>query len=118
MSVSLEQKNEIMSYIYKSSCCRRSLLSGILFAKACVEGKHVTLSLECREYAEYTAKLIKEFYSKDADIYRPSTGGRIIKLSFESPSAAKYIAEIDNYVQNYTENDDFSVLIRKLCVDA
>ena len=110
MSFSSEQKKEIIEYTYKSSCCRRSLLSGILFSKATVEGKHITFSLECREYAEYAAKLIKEFYSKDADIYRPSTGGRNIKLSFESPSAAKYVAEIDNYAQNYVGDDSFSVL--------
>ena len=102
MSVSGEQKNEIIEQVYKSSCCRRALLSGILFAKGRVMGKTVTLTLEKKEYADFTAKLVREFYGKDADEYRTSEGGRNIKLSFDSPSAAKYITEIDNL-------QDFSV---------
>ena len=95
MSVSSEQKNEIIQHIYRSSCCRRAILSGILFAKGRVEGKTVTLSLEKQEYADFTTKLVREFYGKDADLFRTSMGGRRINLSFESPSAAKYIQEID-----------------------
>ena len=45
MSFSSEQKKEITDHIYKSACCRRSLLSGILFAKGRVDGKTV-LDLE------------------------------------------------------------------------
>ena len=96
MSVSQEQKTEIIEHIYKSACCRRALLSGILFAKGDSEGKTVVITLEKREYADFTARLIKEFYGKDAEIYRPECGGRNIKLSFDSPSASKYVAEISN----------------------
>ena len=95
MSVSAEQKQEIIEYSYKSSCCRRALLSGVLFAKGIVEEKKVTLSLEKQEYAEFVSKLVHEFYGKSADIYRSSKGGRNIFLSFESPSAAKYIHEVE-----------------------
>ena len=97
MSVSLEQKNEIMSYIYKSSCCRRSLLSGILFAKARSAGKKITLSLSKFEYAEYTARLISEFYGK-SEIYRSPNGGRSVFVSFDSPAVAKYLSDIDSMV--------------------
>ena len=97
MSVSLEQKNEIMSYIYKSSCCRRSLLSGILFAKARSEGKKITLSLSKPEYAKYTARLISEFYGQ-SEIYRSPNGGRSIFVSFDSPAVAKYLSDIDSMV--------------------
>ena len=90
MSVSTEQKIEIIEHIYKSSCCRRALLSGILFAKGEVSGKTVTLTLEKSEYADFASKLIREFYGKEGDIYRLSQGGRNIKISFDSPSAAKY----------------------------
>ena len=96
MSVSQEQKKEIIEQTYKSACCRRALLSGILFATGYAEGKSVTVTLEKREYADFAARLIREFYSKDARLYRPQTGGRNIKLYFESPSAAKYIGEIDS----------------------
>ncbi len=96
MSVSLEQKAEIIEHTYKSSCCRRAILSGILFAKANAEGKKITLSLSKSEYAEFTAKLVSEFYGK-AKIYRPSSGGRSIFVSFDSPSASKYLFEVERH---------------------
>lgn len=95
MSVSTEQKIEIIEHIYKSSCCRRALLSGILFAKGRVENRSVVITLEKAEYAEYAAKLIHEFYGKDGMIYRSPKGGRSIYLSFDAPSAVRYINEID-----------------------
>lgn len=96
MSFSYEQKKEIIDHIYKSSCCRRALLSGILFGKGSADGKTVTLAFDKSEYADFTSKLIREFYGKEGEIYRQSQGGRSIKISFDSPSAAKYINEIDN----------------------
>ncbi len=95
MSVSAEQKKEIIEYTYKSSCCRRAILSGILFAKGVAEDKKITLSLEKQEYAEFLSKLVQEFYGKAADIYRSPKGGRNVYLSFDSPSAAKYLSEIE-----------------------
>lgn len=95
MSVSAEQKQEIIEYSYRSSCCRRALLSGVLFAKGKVEDRKIILSLEKQEYAEFVSKLIHEFYGKTPEIFRSSKGGRNVYLSFESPSAAKYIGEID-----------------------
>ena len=94
MSVSTEQKTEIIEYTYKTSCCRRSVLYGMLFAKGSILGKRITLSLEKREYAELMSKLVQEFYGKSAEIYRSSKGGRNVYISFDSPSAAKYISEI------------------------
>jgi DNA-binding protein WhiA len=96
MSVSTEQKKEIIEYTYKSSCCRRAVLSGIIFAKGLAEDRKITLSVEKQEYAEFAAKLVQEFYGKMADIYRSPRGGRNVYISFESPSAAKYISEIEN----------------------
>ncbi len=95
MSVSSEQKNEIIEHIYKSSCCRRSLLSGVIFAKGKSEGKRVTISLERVEYAHFIAKLILEFYGKEPDIFRSSKGGRNIYVGFDSPSAVKYLSEME-----------------------
>lgn len=94
MSVSAEQKKEIINHSYKSSCCRRAALAGILFAKGRADGKNVTLSLEKQEYADFAAKLIREFYTKEAEIFRFSKGGRSINLSFDSPAAAKLIDDI------------------------
>lgn len=110
MSVSSDQKIEIIEQHYKSACCRRALLSGVIFAKGTTEGKRVILTLEKSEYAEFVAQYIKEFYGKEPDIYRPSSGGRSIKVAFDSPSASKYVSFIDNLT-------DFSVcdLITQKC---
>lgn len=97
MSVSAEQKQEIIEYSYKSSCCRRAILSGILFAKGSAEDKTVTLSVERMEYAEFISGLVREFYGKEADVYRSPKGGRSVYVSFASPSAAKYISDIEQF---------------------
>lgn len=95
MSVSYEQKKEIITHTYKSLCCRRALLSGVLFAKGQIVDGEIIVSLEKKEYADFVTKLINEFYGKEAEIYRLSTGGRTVKISFASPSAAKYLSKID-----------------------
>ena len=96
MSVSYEQKKEIITQGYKSLCCRRALLSGILFAKGQIDGSQIVISLEKEEYADFTTKLINEFYGKEAEVYRLSLGGRSVKIAFNSPSAMKYISKIDS----------------------
>ena len=96
MSVSYDQKIEIITYNYKSLCCRRALLSGVLFAKGMLIDGEIVISLEKTEYADFVSKLISEFYGKETKLYRLSTGGRNIKLAFSSPSAAKYISKIDS----------------------
>lgn len=96
MSVSSDQKNEIIRHNYKSACCRRAVLTGILFAKARADGKTVDLALEKKEYADFAAKLIREFYNKDALVYRLPGGGRSVHISFDSPSALGLINSIDS----------------------
>lgn len=105
MSFSAEQKQEIIEHVYKSSCCRRAMLCGVLFARAALRDGKIIVRLEKADYAEYVAKLIREFYGKDAEIFRSSNGGRTIMLSFNSQSAEKYIAKIDAI----TEMEEFSV---------
>ena len=95
MSVSSEQKQEIIEYTYKSSCCRRAILNGVLFAKGQADGKRITITLERREYADFVSRLAGEFYGKEVDIHRSPKGGRSIYVSFDSPSAAKYLQEIE-----------------------
>ena len=110
MSVSAEQKKEIIEYQYKSACCRRALLTGVIFARGIVVDKTLTLSLEKQEYAEFVAKLVHEFYSKDARIYHSSKGGRNVYISFDSPSAAKYVTEIDG-----VSDVDVNVIVHPKC---
>ena len=102
MSVSYELKKDIISQQYKSSCCRRALLMGILFAKGRIEEKEIFLSFEKPEFAEFTATLIHEFYSKEAKIFRSEKGGRCVLLSFDSASASKFIANLDELPSDFT----------------
>lgn len=96
MSFSSKQKESIITAVYKSPCCRRALLSGILFAKATVSEEGIVLILEKPDYADFSAKLIKEFYGVTPEIYRTKKGGRCIVISFKSNSAANYISRIEN----------------------
>ena len=105
MSFSTEQKQEIIEHIYKTSCCRRALLLGVLFSRATLEGTRTIIKLEKSEYAEFVAKLVREFYGKDALIFRSSKGGRGVMLGFDSPAVTKYIAKIESV----TDLNSFSV---------
>ncbi|MBE6532472.1 MAG: DNA-binding protein WhiA [Ruminococcaceae bacterium] len=102
MSVSYELKKDIISQQYKSACCRRSLLMGILFAKGKIKEKEILLSFERAEFAEFTASLILEFYSKEAKIFRSEKGGRCVQLTFDSASASKYIANLNDLPNDFT----------------
>lgn len=96
MSFSHQQKKEITDQHYKSACCRRSLLYGILFAKGRIDNDGVVITLENVEYAEYTAKLVKEFFGSDARLFRSEKGGRCVMLSFSSSAAGAYIDSLSN----------------------
>lgn len=96
MSVSHSLKNEIVEQHYKSSCCRRALLYGAMFAKGCADNGRVTITVEKKEYADFLAHFIKEFFNKVPDIYRSERGGRCVYISFDSDSASKYICGIQN----------------------
>lgn len=96
MSFSAEQKNEIITQPYKSSCCRRSLLMGFLFAKATIEdGDLISIRAEKHETLEFIGRLIKEFYSKSIDPRHSSSGGRYLFGEFESKAASKYLRSIN-----------------------
>ena len=102
MSFSSEQKREITEHIYKSSCCRRALLFGVLFARGKISNG-VSISLERPDTAQFVAKLIKEFFSVSVDPSRSPRGGRCVYLNFESNSAEKYIANVQSGVELYKE---------------
>ncbi len=96
MSFSSEQKEAIISNHYKSSCCRRALVFGVLFSKGTIEGENIIIHIEKNEIAEFITKFIKEFYTKKVNICRESTGGRYVKISFESKTALSYISNLEN----------------------
>jgi DNA-binding protein WhiA len=100
MSFSYEQKKAIVSSVYKSVCCRRALLFGVLFAKGESSGNEVLIKLEKREYADFVARLVQETYGKFPEISRPSAGGRVVIVSLSSKSAQNYISNISNSEPN------------------
>ena len=96
MSFSSLQKDGIISQNYKSSCCRRAMLCGAVFAKAYPDGELISLHIERKNTADFIAKLIKEFYTKNIDISRAQSGGRFYNITFKSSSASDYIANLEN----------------------
>ena len=95
MSFSHEQKSTIISSLYKSICCRRSLLLGVMLAKGeAVDGK-ISIRLEKSEYAEFVSRLAQETYGNPPAISRPKGGGRVVFVSFDSKSATNYISDLD-----------------------
>lgn len=102
MSFSSEQKDTVIGNVYKSACCRRALLCGVLYAKGRVEDGEAIITLEKEKYAEFAARLIREFYGKNPEIYRTENGGRCISLRFASNSATNYITNFKNNNNRYT----------------
>lgn len=94
MSFSAEQKNHIISEQNKNPCCRKALLSGILFSRAYAENNTVFLSLEKNEYCEFASKLIFEFFGRNPEILSSKSGGRRKIITFDSKSAAKYVRSL------------------------
>lgn len=97
MSFCEEQKKEITEANYKSLCCRKALLSGVLAAKGTVTSDGcVTLRVSGEGTRAFISALVEEAYSKTPDISSPIGGGRAKLMSFKSSSAAKFVAEIQN----------------------
>lgn len=95
MSFSSEQKSEILSHQYKNQCCRRAMLSGIVFSKALVQDEQITLSINSDEIISFVEKLVYEFYGKSISVFRSKTGGRAKIISFDSPAAKKYLSGLN-----------------------
>ena len=94
MSFSSEQKEYIISHSIKSSCCRRALLSGVIYGGGRVDGEHIFLHIEKKSIADFISRLVREFYTKEVDVSRSTEGGRYYKICFKSHSAFDYISKI------------------------
>lgn len=101
MSFSDDIKQEIIDQQYKSACCRRALLNGILFSRGNLSSGEIVVNLENDRLCEYTAALIREFFNKDAEISMPKSGGRRRILSFKSPAAERYLSATDAGTSEY-----------------
>lgn len=95
MSFSSEQKSYVINQQYKSSCCRRAILTGALISKGATSDEHIEISVEMRDVADFLARLISEFYGQATEITTSTVGGRRVILRFKSKSAAKYLINLD-----------------------
>lgn len=96
MSFLSELKSQIISQPYKSVCCRRALINGIIFAKGKISDGEIAISLESLESIEYARELIKEFFGAEARILTGEKGGRRKLLSFKSPASERYLNSLKN----------------------
>lgn len=107
MSFSSEQKNEIITQVYKSSCCRRALLSGFMFARGSIlESGEISIRAEKEETLDFIGRLIKEFFSQTITPHRSSQGGRCLMAEFKSSAASKYLESISNGSSLYNHKCD------------
>lgn len=95
MSFSSDIKAVITAGEYKNSCCRRALLSAMLFTKADIRGACVELSLSDRGAVELSERLIKEFYSCEPTPSTSSQGGRRRLVSFKSKSCRHTVEDFN-----------------------
>ena len=93
-SFCIEQKEELISQMPKSSCCRRAFLHGALAVRGEFAENVVSLYLDNQRIAEAMRSLVLEFFGKEA-YYLPKTKGeRGATIAFASPSAIRYLREI------------------------
>ncbi len=106
MSFSSEQKQRIINSQYKSSCCRKALLSGVFLSKACIEKPLININISSDDTIHFVSRLILEMYGVEPNITRSKLGGRAKTLSFESRSA-----------ENYLKNDLYESLFTEKCAN-
>ncbi len=99
-------KNQIIGMTTKSVCCRRAMLSGVFFAKARLVEDKITLNLSDKSAIDFTARLILEFYGKEATLGKNSLGGIGDTLSFFAPSAEKYIRSLSSRGEAFIKKCD------------
>ena len=95
MSFSYSVKTEIMHAAYRNQCCRRSLLNGILFAKARSNDSIISFNIENTETAEFSSGLILDAFGKPGDIIAPEKGGRCKTVRFSSKAVKNALLDIE-----------------------
>ena len=93
MSFSQDQKADIIGQSAKQSCCKRSLLQGILIARGRLDEDNISVSVDTVETAEFIKNIVLDVYSKKAEEVTSIVGGRRKLLVFSAKSASKLIDE-------------------------
>ena len=93
-SFCIEQKEELLSQLPKSSCCRRALLHGVLAVRGFCDKNKITVALDNARIADSVCLLVREFFGKNCEYIPKTKGARSVAFFFESPSCARFISEI------------------------
>lgn len=89
-------KKEICDTAYKSACCRRMMLFGILSARAFItEGDEILLRMTDANATALAQKLINEQFGRQAEKLPQLHGGRLHVFRFNSFSAKKFLTELE-----------------------
>ncbi|MBQ7377245.1 MAG: DNA-binding protein WhiA [Clostridia bacterium] len=94
MSYSSAVKKDLIAQPLKR-CCRRSLLFGILFARADLRNETVFIRLEDADVIDYTAHLLKEQFTQDSTVSTVKSGGNVREITFSSKSALREIKKFE-----------------------
>ncbi len=94
MSFSKEQKSELIRSMPKNSCCRRSMLYGMLASKGELSADAVCLRMDGDDTVDAAKRLIAEFFGREAAVSAPAAGGRCHQITFSSPSAVRMLSDI------------------------
>ena len=94
-SFCIEQKEELIRQLPKSGCCRRSLLHGVLAVRGEIILGGICVKLENGEIADAVSLLVKEFFGKECEVLPKARGERSVTIGFSSPSAMRYLGEIE-----------------------
>jgi len=97
VSFSSDLKHKILEQPYKSACCRRAFVNGIIFSKGKILNDEINISLESSECIEYTSVLIKEFFGISVSYATDLHGGRRKVISFRSPACQRYLDSLLDY---------------------
>lgn len=90
-------KNEMIEAPPKKPCCRRNMLFGLLAARGTVTEEGVTeLRLSHKGTAELAGHLVKEQLGRVAEKIPLRHGGRNEIISFESPTAKRFLEDLES----------------------
>ncbi|MBP3436887.1 MAG: DNA-binding protein WhiA [Clostridia bacterium] len=89
-------KKEICDTAYKTACCRRMMLFGILSARAFIaDDDEIVLRMTDENATELAQKLINEQFGRQAEKVPTLHGGRLHVFRFKSFSAKKFLLDLE-----------------------
>ncbi len=90
-------KSEMIENVPKKTCCRRSMLFGMLSARGFLDADGgISLRLSHKGAIELAEHLVKEQLGRKTEFLPSSHGGRYYTARFESASARKFLEELAN----------------------